>query len=67
MTQEIGKIGWDLDDPINLESFPVGSTLSLIPYHACATAAMYPVGLRTSFTTHSLKKGKSEEKLFLFL
>ncbi|TRY73948.1 hypothetical protein TCAL_15709 [Tigriopus californicus] len=43
MTQEIGKVGWDLDDSINFDDFPVGSTLSLIPYHACATAAMYPV------------------------
>ncbi|WP_411024353.1 hypothetical protein [Salmonella sp. s58760] len=23
--------------------FPLGSMLSLIPYHACATAAMHPV------------------------
>eukprot|EP00095_Tigriopus_kingsejongensis_P008747 maker-scaffold92_size382268-snap-gene-1.18 protein:Tk08747 transcript:maker-scaffold92_size382268-snap-gene-1.18-mRNA-1 annotation:"d-serine dehydratase-like" len=44
MTQEIGKVESQGDDPnINFRLFPIGSLLTLIPYHSCATAAMYPV------------------------
>ncbi|XP_064019009.1 D-serine dehydratase-like [Pogoniulus pusillus] len=42
MTQEHGQVE-AIDGPLDFESFPVGSILALIPYHACATAAMHPV------------------------
>ena len=42
MTQEIGFV--EGDGATDLNEFPVGSVLFLLPYHACATAAQYPVG-----------------------
>ena len=42
MTQEIGFIEAEEGD-IDFAKFPVGSVLFLLPYHACATAAQYPV------------------------
>ncbi|XP_039404286.1 D-threo-3-hydroxyaspartate dehydratase-like [Corvus cornix cornix] len=42
LTQEHGQVE-AVDGELDFEQFPVGSTLALIPYHACATAAMHPV------------------------
>ncbi|XP_067835033.1 D-serine dehydratase [Heptranchias perlo] len=42
MTQEHGKIE-PASGKLDFEKFPLGSFISLIPYHACATAAMHPV------------------------
>ncbi|XP_018599690.1 uncharacterized protein LOC108929550 [Scleropages formosus] len=42
MTQEHGRIE-PISGNLDCSKFPLGSTLSLIPYHACATAAMHPV------------------------
>lgn len=42
LTQEHGQVA-AVDGELDFEQFPVGSTLALIPYHACATAAMHPV------------------------
>ncbi|XP_066543613.1 D-serine dehydratase [Amia ocellicauda] len=42
MTQEHGKVE-PVSGKLDYEKFPLGSLLSLIPYHACATAAMHPV------------------------
>ncbi|XP_048385777.1 D-serine dehydratase [Stegostoma tigrinum] len=42
MTQEHGKIEPTSGKP-NFHKFPLGSLISLIPYHACAIAAMHPV------------------------
>merc|ERR1712227_806651 len=42
MTQEIGFIdSKDVDSEIDFSKYPVGSILTLVPYHACATAACY--------------------------
>ncbi|KAK2519597.1 D-threo-3-hydroxyaspartate dehydratase-like protein isoform B [Columba livia] len=42
LTQEHGQVE-AVDGPLDFERFPVGSILALIPFHACATAAMHPV------------------------
>ncbi|XP_078396993.1 D-serine dehydratase isoform X2 [Cetorhinus maximus] len=42
MTQEHGKIE-PTSGKLDFDKFPLGSLISLIPYHACATAAMHPV------------------------
>ncbi|XP_058035962.1 D-serine dehydratase-like [Ahaetulla prasina] len=42
MTQEHGKIE-PMIGKLDFAKFPLGSLLALIPYHACATAAMHPV------------------------
>ncbi|KAJ8385093.1 hypothetical protein AAFF_G00193140 [Aldrovandia affinis] len=42
MTQEHGRIE-AISGKIDYETFPLGSLLTLIPYHACATAMMHPV------------------------
>ncbi|XP_051879474.1 D-threo-3-hydroxyaspartate dehydratase isoform X1 [Pristis pectinata] len=42
MTQEHGKIE-SISGRLDFDKFPLGSLISLIPYHACATAAMHPV------------------------
>ncbi|XP_059829872.1 D-serine dehydratase isoform X1 [Hypanus sabinus] len=42
MTQEHGKIE-SISGKLDFDKFPLGSLISLIPYHACATAAMHPV------------------------
>lgn len=50
MTQEHGKVE-AVSGKLDCSQFPLGSMLSLIPYHACATAMMHPV-----YVVHS--KGK---------
>uniref|UniRef100_A0A8C5JCC3 D-serine dehydratase-like domain-containing protein n=1 Tax=Junco hyemalis TaxID=40217 RepID=A0A8C5JCC3_JUNHY len=42
LTQEHGLVE-AADGQLDFERFPLGSTLALIPFHACATAAMHPV------------------------
>ncbi|XP_009082768.1 PREDICTED: D-serine dehydratase-like, partial [Acanthisitta chloris] len=42
LTQEHGQVE-AVDGDLEFERFPVGSILALIPFHACATAAMHPV------------------------
>ncbi|KAJ8352357.1 hypothetical protein SKAU_G00238330 [Synaphobranchus kaupii] len=42
MTQEHGRIE-PISGKLDYEKFPLGSLLTLIPYHACATAMMHPV------------------------
>uniref|UniRef100_A0A8C9FQ75 D-serine dehydratase n=3 Tax=Pavo cristatus TaxID=9049 RepID=A0A8C9FQ75_PAVCR len=42
LTQEHGLLE-HADGQMDFGRFPVGSVLALIPYHACATAAMHPV------------------------
>nr|XP_056713488.1 D-serine dehydratase-like [Euleptes europaea] len=42
MSQEHGRVE-AVTGKLDLAQFPLGSLLSLIPYHACATAAMHPV------------------------
>lgn len=42
LTQEHGLLE-HTDGQMDFGRFPVGSVLALIPYHACATAAMHPV------------------------
>ncbi|KAL4635666.1 hypothetical protein GN956_G12974 [Arapaima gigas] len=42
MTQEHGRVE-PVSGNLDYSKFPLGSALSLIPYHACATAAMHPV------------------------
>nr|XP_028606737.1 uncharacterized protein LOC114607579 isoform X1 [Podarcis muralis]XP_028606738.1 uncharacterized protein LOC114607579 isoform X1 [Podarcis muralis] len=42
MTQEHGRIE-PVAGKLDFAQFPLGSLLALIPYHACATAAMHPV------------------------
>ncbi|KAJ7322075.1 hypothetical protein JRQ81_018362 [Phrynocephalus forsythii] len=42
MTQEHGKIE-PLKGRLDFAKFPLGSLLRLLPYHACATAAMHPL------------------------
>lgn len=41
-TQEIGYVD-AVKGRLNLEDFPIGSMLFILPWHSCATAAMYPV------------------------
>jgi len=42
MTQEIGFVQTtDEDQEIDFEMFPIGTVLTLIPYHACASAACH--------------------------
>ncbi|KAL8164644.1 UNVERIFIED_CONTAM: hypothetical protein K2H54_000509 [Gekko kuhli] len=41
MTQEHGRIE-AVTGKLDFAQFPLGSLLALIPYHACATAAMHP-------------------------
>ncbi|XP_053916580.1 D-threo-3-hydroxyaspartate dehydratase isoform X1 [Cuculus canorus] len=42
LTQEHGQLE-AVDGQIDFGRFPLGTILALIPYHACATAAMHPV------------------------
>ncbi|KAI4896392.1 hypothetical protein NFI96_019952 [Prochilodus magdalenae] len=42
MTQEHGRVE-PVSGKLDFSQFPLGSMLALIPYHACATAAMHPV------------------------
>ncbi|XP_074754305.1 D-serine dehydratase-like isoform X1 [Athene noctua] len=42
LTQEHGQVE-AVDGRLDFERFPLGSILALIPFHACATAAMHPV------------------------
>ncbi|KAM6422448.1 D-serine dehydratase-like [Rhynochetos jubatus] len=42
LTQEHGQVE-AVDGQLDFERFPLGSILALIPFHACATAAMHPV------------------------
>lgn len=42
MTQEIGKIVAADGHSLNFDDYPVGSTLRVYPYHACATCSMHP-------------------------
>ena len=47
MTQEIGYIQpRNPDDKIDMDKCPYGSIIFILPYHSCATAAMYPVSLQ---------------------
>uniref|UniRef100_A0A4W4FFM4 D-serine dehydratase-like domain-containing protein n=1 Tax=Electrophorus electricus TaxID=8005 RepID=A0A4W4FFM4_ELEEL len=50
MTQEHGRVE-PVSGPLDFGQFPLGSMFSLIPYHACATAMMYPV-----YSVHSQGK-----------
>ncbi|XP_009279303.1 PREDICTED: uncharacterized protein LOC103900367 [Aptenodytes forsteri] len=42
LTQEHGQVE-AIDGRLDFGRFPLGSILALIPFHACATAAMHPV------------------------
>ncbi|CAD5116790.1 DgyrCDS5639 [Dimorphilus gyrociliatus] len=42
MTQEIGYVTATRGD-IDFKKYPIGSTLFLLPYHSCATAAMFSI------------------------
>uniref|UniRef100_A0A8C2JD53 Zgc:162816 n=1 Tax=Cyprinus carpio TaxID=7962 RepID=A0A8C2JD53_CYPCA len=42
MTQEHGRVE-PISGKLDFKQFPLGSLLTLIPYHACATAMMHPV------------------------
>ncbi|XP_064361706.1 D-serine dehydratase-like [Dromaius novaehollandiae] len=42
LTQEHGQLE-PAAGPLDFGRFPVGSVLALVPFHACATAAMHPV------------------------
>ncbi|XP_051467267.1 LOW QUALITY PROTEIN: D-threo-3-hydroxyaspartate dehydratase-like [Apus apus] len=42
LTQEHGQVE-PIDGQLDFGSFPLGTILALIPFHACATAAMHPV------------------------
>ncbi|KAM4604897.1 D-serine dehydratase [Polymixia lowei] len=42
MTQEHGRVE-PISGRLDYSKFPLGSLLTLIPYHACATAMMHPV------------------------
>ena len=42
MTQELGTVV-ALDGKLDFSKYPIGSTLKILPNHACATAAMHPV------------------------
>lgn len=41
MTQELGKVT-SIEGELDFEKHPVGSKLTFVPFHSCATAAMYP-------------------------
>uniref|UniRef100_A0A665XEL5 Zgc:162816 n=1 Tax=Echeneis naucrates TaxID=173247 RepID=A0A665XEL5_ECHNA len=42
MTQEHGRVE-PISGALDYSKYPIGSLLTLIPYHACATASMHPV------------------------
>ncbi|XP_056149621.1 D-serine dehydratase isoform X1 [Lampris incognitus] len=42
MTQEHGRVE-PISDMLDHSKYPLGSLLTLIPYHSCATASMHPV------------------------
>uniref|UniRef100_A0A672MGX4 D-threo-3-hydroxyaspartate dehydratase-like n=1 Tax=Sinocyclocheilus grahami TaxID=75366 RepID=A0A672MGX4_SINGR len=42
MTQEHGRVE-PISGKLDFKQFPLGSLLTLMPYHACATAMMHPV------------------------
>uniref|UniRef100_H3CR49 D-serine dehydratase n=1 Tax=Tetraodon nigroviridis TaxID=99883 RepID=H3CR49_TETNG len=42
MTQEHGRVE-PISGPLDYDKYPLGTMLSLIPYHSCATAAMHSV------------------------
>uniref|UniRef100_A0A3B3Y2A0 D-serine dehydratase-like domain-containing protein n=1 Tax=Poecilia mexicana TaxID=48701 RepID=A0A3B3Y2A0_9TELE len=42
MTQEHGRVE-PISGPLDYSKYPIGSLLTLIPYHSCAAAAMHPV------------------------
>ncbi|CAL4068387.1 unnamed protein product [Meganyctiphanes norvegica] len=42
MTQEIGTVE-DLSGKLDFGKYPIGAILYILPWHSCATAAMYPV------------------------
>ncbi|XP_038162255.1 D-threo-3-hydroxyaspartate dehydratase-like [Cyprinodon tularosa] len=42
MTQEHGRVE-PISGPLDYSKYPIGSLLTLIPYHSCATAMMHPV------------------------
>lgn len=42
MTQEHGRVE-PVSGKLDFKQFPLGSLLTLMPYHACATAMMHPV------------------------
>ncbi|XP_030627611.1 uncharacterized protein zgc:162816 [Chanos chanos] len=42
MTQEHGRVE-TISGQLDFSQFPMGTVLSLMPYHACATAMMHPV------------------------
>ncbi|XP_045139165.1 D-threo-3-hydroxyaspartate dehydratase-like isoform X1 [Portunus trituberculatus] len=42
MTQEVGFVN-AVKGHLNLDDFPIGCMLFILPWHSCATAAMYPV------------------------
>lgn len=42
MTQEIGYVD-AVKGSLNMEEFPIGCMLFILPWHSCATAALYPV------------------------
>ncbi|KAM3838172.1 D-serine dehydratase-like [Diretmus argenteus] len=42
MTQEHGRVE-PISGPLDYSKYPLGSLLTLIPYHSCATAMMHPV------------------------
>lgn len=42
MTQEIGKV-IPIEGKLDFSKYPIGSKLTILPNHACATAAMHPV------------------------
>uniref|UniRef100_A0A3Q3EE49 Zgc:162816 n=1 Tax=Labrus bergylta TaxID=56723 RepID=A0A3Q3EE49_9LABR len=42
MTQEHGRVE-PISGPLDYSKYPLGSMLTLIPYHSCASAVMHPV------------------------
>ncbi|KAG7227351.1 hypothetical protein INR49_000356 [Caranx melampygus] len=42
MTQEHGRVE-PISGPLDYSKYPLGTLLTLIPYHSCATAMMHPV------------------------
>lgn len=42
MTQEHGRVE-PISGPLDYSNYPLGTLLTLIPYHSCAAAAMHPV------------------------
>ncbi|KTG40308.1 hypothetical protein cypCar_00007616 [Cyprinus carpio] len=53
MTQEHGRVE-PISGKLDFKQFPLGSLLTLMPYHACASAMMHPV-----YFVHS--KGKIKD------